>query len=121
MWGCEFIGQQLPQSNLLYDISKNAELLLFWGCDPETTPWGWGGQLVSRFCYWWKDLGIKQIYIAPDVNYGNAIHADKWIPVLPNTDAALYLAVAHRWFTQGTYDKDYLATHAFGVDKFEAY
>jgi molybdopterin guanine dinucleotide-containing S/N-oxide reductase-like protein len=121
VWGCEYIGQQLPQSNLLYDISKNAELLLFWGCDPETTPWGWGGQLVSRFCYWWKELGIKQIYVAPDVNYGNAVHADKWIPVLPNTDAALYLAIAHRWFEKGTYDKEYLATHAYGVDKFEAY
>jgi anaerobic selenocysteine-containing dehydrogenase len=121
VWGCEYIGQQLPQSNLLYDISKNAELLLFWGCDPETTPWGWGGQLVSRFNYWWTELGIRQIFIAPDCNYGNAVHADKWIPILPNTDAALYLAIAHRWFTKGTYDKEYLATHAYGVDKFEAY
>jgi trimethylamine-N-oxide reductase (cytochrome c) len=121
VWGCEPIGQQLPQKNLLYDISKNAELLLFWGCDPETTPWGWGGQLVSRFCYWWKDLGIRQIYIAPDCNYGNAVHADKWIPILPNTDAALYLGIAHRWFTEGTYDKAYLETHAYGVDKFRAY
>jgi molybdopterin guanine dinucleotide-containing S/N-oxide reductase-like protein len=121
VWGCEPLGQQMPQKNLLYDIAQNAELLLFWGCDPETTTWGWGGQLVSRLSYWWTELGIKQIYVAPDCNYGNAVHADKWIPVLPNTDAALYLAVAHRWFTQGTYDKDYLATHAYGVDKFEAY
>ena len=121
VWGCEPIGQQLPQKNLLYDISKNAELLLFWGCDQETTTWGWGGQLVSRFSYWWSELGIKQIYIAPDLNYAAAVHADKWIPILPNTDAALYLAIAHRWFTQGTYDKEYLATHAYGVDKFEAY
>ncbi len=121
VWGCEYIGQQVPQKNLLYDISQNAELLLFWGCDPETTPWGWGGQLVSRFCYFWKELGIRQIYIAPDCNYGNAIHADKWIPILPNTDAALYLAIAYRWFTRGTYDKEYLATHAYGVEKFAAY
>ena len=54
-------------------------------------------------------------------NYGNAVHADKWIPVLPNTDAALYLAIAHRWFEKGTYDKEYLETHAYGVDKFEDY
>jgi molybdopterin guanine dinucleotide-containing S/N-oxide reductase-like protein len=121
VWGCEPIGQQLPQKNLLYDISKNAELLLFWGCDPETTPWGWGGQLVSRFNYWWTELGIRQIYIAPDCNYGNAVHADKWIPILPNTDAALYLAIAHEWFRNGTYDKEYLATHAYGVEEFESY
>ena len=121
VWGCETLGQQSPQQNLLHDISNNAELLLFWGCDQETTTWGWGGQLVSRFSYWWTELGIKQIYIAPDLNYAAAVHADRWIPVLPNTDAALYLAVAHRWFERGTYEKAYLATHAYGVDKFETY
>ena len=47
VWGCEPLGQQTPQQNLLYDIAKNAELLLFWGCDQETTTWGWGGQLVQ--------------------------------------------------------------------------
>ena len=45
--------------------------------------------------YFWKEIGIKQVYICPDLNYGAAIHADKWIPVLPNTDAALQLAIAY--------------------------
>lgn len=120
-WGCEPVGQQMPQKNLLYDIAKNTELLLFWGCDQETTTWGWQGQLPSRLSYWWTELGIKQIYIAPDVNYANAVHADKWIPILPNTDAALYLAIAYQWFKDGTYDKEYLETHAYGVDRFEDY
>jgi len=121
VWGCEPVGQQMPQKNLLYDISKNTELLLFWGCDQETTVWGWQGQLTSRLSYWWTDLGIKQIYIAPDVNYAAAVHADKWIPILPNTDAALYLAICYQWFKNGTYDRAYLETHAYGVDKFEDY
>ena len=47
VWGCEPVGQQMPQKNLLLDISKNAELLLFWGCDQETTTWGWQGQLPA--------------------------------------------------------------------------
>jgi trimethylamine-N-oxide reductase (cytochrome c) len=121
VWGMQPVGQQVPQSNLIWDISKNAELLLFWGCDQETTTWGWQGQLPSRLSYWWTELGIKQIYIAPDVNYAAAVHADKWIPILPNTDAALYLAIAYRWFENGTYDKEYLGTHAVGVDQFEDY
>jgi len=120
-WGCEPVGEQVPQSNLLYDISKNAELLLFWGCDQEATTWAWGGQLASRLSFWWTELGIRQIYIAPDVNYANAVHGDKWIPIRPNTDAALYLGIAHQWFMEGTYDKEYLATHAYGVDRFEGY
>jgi len=119
-WGCEPVGQG-KQSNLLYDISKNAELLLFWGCDQETTPWGWQGQLPSRLSYWWTELGIKQIYVCPDLNYAAAVHADRWIPILPNTDAAMYLAITYHWFKNGTYDKEYLKTHAVGVERYEAY
>jgi anaerobic selenocysteine-containing dehydrogenase len=120
-WGMQPVGKQVPVANLFYDISKNTDLLLFWGCDQETTTWGWNGQFASRITYWWSELGIKQIYIAPDVNYANAVHADKWIPVLPNTDAALYLAIAYQWIKEGTYDKEYIATHAYGFDKFEDY
>ena len=112
VWGCSRWASRCRRSNIIYDISKNAELLLFWGCDQETTTWGWQGQLPSRLSYWWTELGIKQIYIAPDCNYANAVHADKWIPVRPNTDAALYLAIAYGWFENGTYDKEYLETHA---------
>jgi anaerobic selenocysteine-containing dehydrogenase len=119
-WGCEPVGQGM-QSNLLYDMSKNSELLLFWGCDQETTPWGWQGQLPSRLSYWWTELGIKQIYVCPDLNYAAAVHADRWIPILPNTDAAMFLAITYHWFKNGTYDKEYLKTHAVGVDKYEAY
>ena len=72
-------------------------------------------------CYWFTDLGIKQVYVCPDLNYGAAVHADKWIPILPNTDAAMYLAIAYIWITEGTYDKEYVATHVVGFDKFEDY
>ena len=77
--------------------------------------------MASRLCYWFTELGIKQVYICPELNYGAAVHADKWIPILPNTDAALQLAIAYIWITEGTYDKEYVATHTFGFDKFEEY
>ncbi len=121
VWGMQPVGQQMPQNNILLDVAENTELLLFWGCDPETTSWGWSGQQASRLCYWFTELGIKQIYICPDVNYGAAVHADKWIPIRPNTDAALHLAIAYIWITEGTYDKEYVATHTYGFDKFEEY
>jgi len=120
-WGMEPVGLMVPTTNVFPDIAKNTEFLLFWGCDPETTTWGWHGQLASRLCYWFKELGIKSIYICPDLNYGAAIHADKWIPIRSNTDAALQLAIAYVWITEGTYDKEYATTHTFGFDKFEEY
>ncbi len=121
VWGCEPVGKQARQTNLIPDIAEHTEMLLFWGCDPETTPWGWNGQIVSRLCYWFTELGIKQVYVCPDVNYGTAVHADKWIPIRPNTDAALQLAIAYTWITEGTCDKEYVATHVVGFDKFEEY
>jgi len=121
VWGMEPVGQMKPQSNIMLDVAKNTKLFLFWGCDPETTPWGWQAQMASRLCYWFTELGIKQIYICPDLNYGAAVHADKWIPIRPNTDAALRLAIAYIWITEGTYDKEYVATHTYGFDKFEEY
>ena len=77
MWGMDPVGQQAYQSNLLWDISENADAVICVGCDPETTPWGWGGQMASKISYFWSEIGIKQIYICPDLNYGAAIHADK--------------------------------------------
>jgi molybdopterin guanine dinucleotide-containing S/N-oxide reductase-like protein len=121
VWGMESIGIMGPSTNLISDIVENSEVLLFWGCDPETTPWGFNGQMASRLCYWFTELGIKSIYICPDLNYGAAIHADKWIPIKPGTDAALQLAIAYTWIIEGTYDRKYIATHTYGYDKFEEY
>ncbi|MGI9952705.1 molybdopterin-dependent oxidoreductase [Moorellaceae bacterium AZ2] len=120
VWGQDPVGQG-KQTNLVKDISENTQMMLFWGCDPETTPWGWGGQQASRLCFWFRELGIKSVYICPDLNYGAAVHADKWIPVRPNTDAALQLAIAYTWITEDTYDKEYVATHTYGFDEFKKY
>ena len=120
-WGMDPVGQQEPVVNVMPDIAENTELLLFWGCDPETTPWAFDGQMASRLCYWWASLSIKSVYVCPDLNYGAAVHADKWIPVLPGTDAALHLAISYVWITEGIYDKAYVATHTDGFEKYADY
>jgi anaerobic selenocysteine-containing dehydrogenase len=123
VWGNEPVGLNMEfSSNLYNDVAKNTEMLICQGCDPETTPWGFGGGcLPSLMSYWYTELGIKQIYICPDLNYGAAVHADKWIPILPNTDVALQLAIAYQWIIKGTYDKEYVKTHVVGFDKFSDY
>ncbi|MEM2370624.1 MAG: molecular chaperone TorD family protein, partial [Candidatus Bathyarchaeia archaeon] len=105
MWGMEPDGLQHPQTNLLLDILENTELILCWGCDYETTTWGFGDQGLSVWGFWFRGVGIKQIFICPDLNYGAAVHADKWVPIRPNTDAALQLAIAYVWITEDLYDE----------------
>jgi trimethylamine-N-oxide reductase (cytochrome c) len=121
MWGSGLIGMMNPADNIVKDITDHTELLLVWGGDPETTPWGFRGQFASNIVRFWGDIGIKQVYICPDLNYAAAIHANKWIPVLPNTDAALQLAIIYTWIKEGTYDKEYVETHTIGFDKIKAY
>ena len=126
-WGAEHVwgegaqGHSTDADNVLYDITQHTEMLIAIGCDLETTPWGFGGQFPSNVCYFWNDIGIKQISIAPDLNYYAGVHADKWIPILPNTDAALHLAIAYTWIKEGTFDQAYVDTHVVGFDVFRAY
>ncbi len=121
VWGMEPVGQMSPETNVMIDVARHTDLLLFWGCDQETTPWGFNGQMASCLTYWFTELGIKGVYISPDLNYAAAVHADKWIPILPGTDAALQLAIAYVWITEDTYGKEYVATHTYGYDMFEEY
>lgn len=121
VWGQGIQGMMDPANNIIKDMTENCDMVLFWGGDPETTPWGFTGQCATRLCYFWTEVGIKQVYVCPDLNYGAAVHADKWIPILPNTDAALQLAIIYTWVTEGTYDKEYVRTHTVGMDKVEDY
>jgi molybdopterin guanine dinucleotide-containing S/N-oxide reductase-like protein len=121
VWGCEPFGQMMPVNNVIPDVAQNSEMILFWGADPETTPWGFDGQMAGRLCYWFTELGIKSIFISPDLNYAAAVHADKWVPIFPSTDAALQLAMAYTWINENSYDQEYVRTHTFGFDKFAEY
>lgn len=121
VWGSGLIGMMAPNDNIVKDITENSDMVVVWGGDPETTAWGFRGQLASRLLYFWSSIGIKQVYICPDVNYSVGIHADKWIPILPNTDSALQLAIIYMWITEETYDKEYVKTHTVGFDKVKAY
>ena len=121
VWGNGENGLCLPADNLMNDVTQHTDMILHIGADLETTPWGFAGQFPSNVLFYWQELGKKQVFVSPDLNYSGAVHATKWIPILPNTDAAMHLAIAYTWMTEGTYDKEYVATHVVGFDKFEDY
>jgi len=122
VWGMEGPHAGLPHQDAIFDdVLENTEVLIFSGCDLETTVAGFAGQIGSIMCRWFKEAGIKIIAIAPDCNFTTALHADKWIPIRPNTDAALCLAIAYLWIKEGTYDKEYVKTHCIGFEEFKRY
>ena len=119
VWGDMGIGSGTPAPTFS-DVAQNTKMIV-WSGDWETTTGGAHGRLNSQAMWWFTELGIKQIFVTPDLNYSAAVHGDKWIPILPNTDAALQLAVIYTWITEGKYDKDYVATHVVGFEKFSDY
>ena len=48
VWGPGLIGMMAPNDNIVKDITENSDMVLVWGGDPETTPWGFRGQFASR-------------------------------------------------------------------------
>jgi trimethylamine-N-oxide reductase (cytochrome c) len=121
VWGCEPVGEVQPSGNVWPDIAQHSETLLFWAADPEVTSAGFDGYMASRLSYWLHSLGLKFIFVDPALNFSGVCQADKWIPILPNTDAALELAIAYVWLTEGLYDKDYVASHVVGAEPFFDY
>jgi len=121
VWGCEPVGEMTPMDSLWTDIAKHSEMLLFWSADPETTSVGFDGYMASRLSQWIHGLGVKYVFIDPALNFSGCYQADKWIPVLPNTDAALFLAIAYTWLTEGSYDREYVEKYAVGYEGFFDY
>jgi biotin/methionine sulfoxide reductase len=45
----------------------------------------------------------------------------EWLQALPGTDTALMLALAHTLVSDGSHDRDFLASHCVGWEEFETY
>lgn len=118
VWGFdESLGEPF-QDEVWDDVLEHTEVVIFSGNDPESTGFGMSGSISTVMSKWLKEAGIKIIAISPDLNYASAVYADKWIPIRPNTDSALYLAVAYLWIDEGLYDRDYIETHTIGFSEF---
>jgi molybdopterin guanine dinucleotide-containing S/N-oxide reductase-like protein len=110
-----------PQFDLLEDGLKNAEMIVFWSNDPDSTRGTYSGQESAIWRVWLKEKGIKTVFIDPFHNYTNAAMDGTWIAPRPGSDTALAMAIAYTWITEGTYDKQYVAEKTVGFDEFKAY
>ena len=103
------------------DLLKEAELVVFWSSDPESTNGLYAGHEGSVRRQWMKDLGIPTVHIDPYLNATAAYMGGKWIAPRPGTDTALALAIAHVWITEGLYDKTFVADRTTGFDLWTRY
>ena len=99
------------------DCLKEAELIVFWSSDPDTT-YGFEG---ARRREWARQLGIKMVHIDPYLNHTAAHLGGKWIAPKAGTDPALAQALCHVWITEDLYDKEFVETRTTGFDEWKAY
>ena len=121
MWGFSARLGNPEQTDLYEDCIKNCEMMVFWSSDPETTSGIYGAFESTIRRRWLKELGVKMVFIDPYYNHTNSLLGGKWLAPRLGTDAALALAIAYTWLTEGTYDKEYVKTHAFGFEEWTSY
>jgi molybdopterin guanine dinucleotide-containing S/N-oxide reductase-like protein len=120
-WGMRWNLGEGEKRDLLADTLKNSKLVVIWGTDPIEIGQSYGGKEEANWGLWMKQVGIRIVDINPKYTDTTLTWADQWIPIKPQTDAAMALAIANVWIKEGTYDKDYIATHTVGFDKFSDY
>jgi trimethylamine-N-oxide reductase (cytochrome c) len=109
------------QYDLLEDALKHTEMIVFWSNDPDTTRGIYNGQDSVIWRQWLKEKGIKTVFIDPFYNF-TAAHMDgTWLPLRPDSGAALALAIAHVWITDNTYDEAFVANRTNGFEAFKSY
>ncbi len=121
IWGFHWSNGEANLTDVFADMMQNSKVGIFWGTTPTGNEDPYGAHTSAIWRFWMKELGIKLININPLLNDTGAVYCDQWVPIIPGTDVALALAIANVWIKEGTYNKDYIATHTYGFDKFSAY
>ena len=103
------------------DCLREAEQIVFWSSDPESTNATYGAFESTQRRLWAKELGIEFVHIDPHYNTTAQLLGGKWMPIKPGTDPALAIAIMYVWVIEDLYDKDYIANRTTGFDEWKTY
>ncbi|GAB1535447.1 molybdopterin guanine dinucleotide-containing S/N-oxide reductase [Geovibrio sp. ADMFC3] len=105
-------------------IAKHTKTMVLWGSDPFKT---------FRISYsvpdhtrieWFvnmKNAGMKFISIDPVYTETAKFMDAEWIPIKPNTDVAMIMAICFELFTTNEYDSSFINKYTVGFDIFKNY
>ena len=103
------------------DCLKEAEMIVFWSSDPETTNGYASGLEGTQRRFWAKELGIEFVHIDPNLNPTAQLYGGRWIPIRPATDSALAIAIMNVWVNEDLYDKAYIERNTVDFDAWRKY
>ena len=65
--------------------------------------------------------GVAFVNVSPVRQDLGEVPGAEWIPIRPNTDTAVMLALAHVLVTENLHDRAFLANHCVGFERFRPY
>ncbi len=96
------------------DTFAHAKLMIMWGWNPAYTFHGGNTHYYMRLA---KQRGCKFVVVDPQYTDSAATYDAWWIPIKPNTDAAMLAAMAHYIFTNGLHDQKFIDQFCLGMDQ----
>lgn len=105
-------------------IEKHTELMVFIGCDPFKTnrvEYRVADHQMHQHWQQFAKKGIKFVSINPQQTETDKGLGCEMIHIRPNTDVALFTAMAYHIYKKDLYDKAYVEKYTVGFDKYRDY
>lgn len=95
------------------DAFAHSKLIIMWGWNPAYTFHGGNTFYYMRLA---KQRGCKFVLVDPQYTDAASAYDAWWIPIRPNTDAAMLAGMAHYIFTKNLQDQDFINRFCQGMD-----
>ena len=95
------------------DTFAHSKLMIMWGWNPAYTFHGGNTFYYMRLA---KQRGCKFVLVDPQYTDSAAAYDAWWIPIRPNTDAAMMAGMAHYIFTNNLQDQEFINRFTLGMD-----
>ncbi|MCU7807471.1 MAG: molybdopterin-dependent oxidoreductase, partial [Candidatus Thiodiazotropha sp. (ex Semelilucina semeliformis)] len=95
------------------DAFAHSKLIIMWGWNPAYTFHGGNTFMYMRMA---KQRGCKFVLVDPQYTDSAAAYDAWWIPIRPNTDAAMMAGMAHHIFTNNLHDQGFIDKFCQGMD-----
>jgi biotin/methionine sulfoxide reductase len=106
-------------------IVKHTRFILAFGGlaikNGQVTSGGAGAHTMELWLKRAKEAGIAFASVSPLKSDAPDWLDAQWVPIRPNTDTAMMLAMAHTLLTEERYDRDFVARYCAGFDAFARY
>lgn len=96
------------------DTFAHSKLIIMWGWNPAYTFHGGNTFYYMRLA---KQRGCKFVLVDPQYTDSAGVYDAWWIPIRPNTDAAMLASMAHYIFTNNLQDQDFINKFCQGMDE----